>query len=367
MRKKEQGMNTITSSTGTTVQPHSARRRKGVGFWAGRVLLGLVITLVALAATGASYQAVATAIDQRTYPAPGQLVDVGGYRLHINCMGQGSPTVILESGLANMSADWGNVQPLVAEGTRVCAYDRAGIAWSDPGPQPRDPRQIAGELHTLLSRAGIAGPYVLVGQSFGGLYVRMYAARYSSEVAGMVLVDASHPDMWQRLPAEATATLTGPAWQATAMRLMARLGLFRLTNGDFANCGLPALQCAEERAFASSSSKWDTWTAEMYAPERDAQVRDTGNMGARPLIVLTAGDHRRDFAAGISAAAQMQFEDVWRELQTELAGLSINSVHRIVDGAGHQSLQLDHTSVPMTSAAILEVVEAARSGQPLAR
>jgi pimeloyl-ACP methyl ester carboxylesterase len=360
-------MTTITSPTGTTVQSHSARRREGVGFWTGRVLLGLVIIVVALATMGAIYQAVATAIDERTYPAPGQLVDVGGYRLHINCMGQGSPTVILESGLANMSADWANVQPLVAEGTRVCAYDRAGIAWSDPGPQPRDPGQIAGELHTLLSRAGIAGPYVLVGQSFGGLYVRMYAARYSREVAGMVLLDASHPDMWQRLPAEATATLTGPAWQATAMRLMARLGLFRLTNGDFTNCGLPTLQCAEERAFASSTSKWDTWTAEMYAPERDAQVRDTGNLGARPLVVLTAGDHRRDFVAGISAAAQMQFEDVWQELQAELAALSINSVHRIVDGAGHQSLQLDHAAVPMTSAAILEVVEAARSGQPLAR
>jgi pimeloyl-ACP methyl ester carboxylesterase len=360
-------MNTITSPTGTTVQSQRARRRKGVGFWSSRVLLGLVITLVALAATGAIYQAVATAIDQRTYPAPGQLVDVGGYRLHINCMGQGSPTVILESGLANMSADWANVQPLVAKGTRVCAYDRAGIAWSDPGPQPRDPGQIAAELHTLLGRAGIAGPYVLVGQSFGSLYVRMYAARYSSEVVGMVLVDASHPDMWQRLPAEATATLTGPAWQAFAIRLMARLGLFRLTNDDFANCGLPAVQCAEERAFASSSSKWDTQTAEMYAPERDAQVRDTGNLGARPLVVLTAGDHRRDFAAGISAAAQAQFEGVWRELQAELAALSSNSVHRIVDGAGHQSLQLDHAFVPMTSAAILDVVEAARTGQLLAR
>src|ERR687884_518130 len=118
-------MHTITSSTGTTLQPHSARRRKGLGFWSRRVLLGLVFMLVTLAAIGASYQAVATAIDQRTYPPPGQLVDVGGYRLHINCLGMGSPTVILESGLANMSADWANVQPLVAERTRVCAYDRA--------------------------------------------------------------------------------------------------------------------------------------------------------------------------------------------------------------------------------------------------
>src|SRR4051794_17244350 len=305
---KEQVMQTTTSPTGTTVQPHFAWWRKGLGFWTRRMLLGFMIMLVALATIGTIYQTVATAIDQHAYPAPGQLIDVGGYRLHINCMGQGSPTVILESGLANMSADWANVQPLVAEGTRVCAYDRAGIAWSDPGPQPRDPQQIAGELHTLLNRAGIAGPYVLVGQSFGGLYVRMYAARYANEVVGMVLVDASHPDMWQRLPAEVTATLTGPAWQATAIQLMARLGLFRLTNGDFANCGLPAVQCAEERAFAGSTSKSDIQVAEMYAPERDAQVRDTGNLGARPLVVLTAGDHRRDFAAGLPANVHAQFE-----------------------------------------------------------
>jgi len=195
----------------------------------------------------------------------------------------------------------------------------------------------------------------------------MYATRHTSEVVGMVLVDASHPDMWQRLPAEVTATLTGPAWQAATMRLMARLGLFRLTNGDFTNCGLPAVQCAEERAFASSARKWDIQAAEMYAPERDAQVRDAGNFGTRPLVVLTAGDHGRDFAAGLPAAVHIHFERAWRELQVELVALSTNSLQRIVDGAGHQSLQLDQAYVQITSAAILQVVEAARTGEPLAR
>ena len=122
-----------------------------------------------------------------------EMVVVGGHRLHIDCVGQGSPTVILESGLGTMSVDWANVQPEVAKTTRVCAYDRAGTGWSEPGPEPRDPQQIARELHTLLGNAGIDGPYVLVGQSFGGLYVRMYAAQYPKEVEGMVLVDASHP------------------------------------------------------------------------------------------------------------------------------------------------------------------------------
>src|SRR5215207_8425940 len=156
-------MKTMSSSLDTTAPGQSRQHKHGFGFWAGRILRGLLALLIGVILIGASSQAIATAIDRQHYPAPGQLIDVGGYQLHIHCVGQGSPTVILESGLANMSADWANVQPLVAERTRVCAYDRAGIGWSDPGPQPRDPRQIAGELHTLLGRAGIAGPYVLVG------------------------------------------------------------------------------------------------------------------------------------------------------------------------------------------------------------
>src|SRR5918911_79650 len=140
-------MHTITSSTGTTLQPHSARRRKGLGFWSRRVLLGLVFMLVTLAAIGASYQAVATAIDQRTYPPPGQLVDVGGYRLHINCLGMGSPTVILLHGNGGTSLDWYGVQPVIATTTRVCAYDRAGMGWSESGPAPQDAQQIVRELH----------------------------------------------------------------------------------------------------------------------------------------------------------------------------------------------------------------------------
>jgi pimeloyl-ACP methyl ester carboxylesterase len=143
----------------------------------------MVVGVLALAIAGAIYQAVATEIDQRTYPPSGQLVDVGGHRLHIDCISRGEPTVILESGLALTSADWGNVQPEVAKTTRVCAYDRAGTGWSEPGPEPQDARQISSELHTLLGNVGNEGPYVMVGYSFGGPYVRMYAARYPDEVA----------------------------------------------------------------------------------------------------------------------------------------------------------------------------------------
>jgi pimeloyl-ACP methyl ester carboxylesterase len=338
--------------------------------WLKWALLGLLIGVAVLGMIGIIYQRVATALDARAFPPPGKLVDVGGYRLHIHCTGQApadSPTVILLDGLPSMSAVWANVQPTVAQATRVCSYDRAGGGWSDPGPNPRDAQQIATELHTLLAKADIAGPYVLVGQSFGGLYARMYADLYPGEVIGMVLVDASHPDMWDRFPAQITAALRPPIWQANLMRLAMHLGLLRLTSGNAANCGLPARQCAEFQAF-NVAKRWDTWIEEMFAPNRDAQVRQTQSLGAMPLVVLTANDHSQDFAAQVSAdfpEIEDQFEHTWQELQDELAMLSSNSLHRIIAGAGHASFQIDQKYVPATNTAILQVVEAARTGQPL--
>ena len=336
-----------------------------MGFWVRRGLVWAIAGLLALAVIGAIYQAVATEMDRRTYPSPGEMVDVGGHRLHIDCIGQGSPTVILESGLGTMSADWANVQPEVAKITRVCAYDRAGTGWSEPGPEPRDPRQIARELHTLLGKAGIDGPYVLVGQSFGGLYARMYAARYPNEAKGMVLVDASHPDMWTRLPPEVVAALKPPAWRVGAMTFLTRLGVFRLTGGDMAGCGLPARQCKEEQAYLRSTRYRQTWGQEMLAPDRDAQVRATGGLGDKPLVVLTAGDHSRDFATGVSGTARTQFERTWHNLQSELASVSTDSTHLVVEEAGHSTLQTDREDAQLTSAAIGQVVEAVRTGRPL--
>jgi pimeloyl-ACP methyl ester carboxylesterase len=130
--------------------------------------------------------------DAERYPAPGQQVDVGGYRLHIQCVGEGSPTVLLDAGLGGFSLDWSLVQPELAANNRVCAYDRAGYGWSDPGPQPRTPSHIADELHTMLVNAGVQGPYVLVGHSAAGKHVRFYATRYPQDVVGMVLVEARH-------------------------------------------------------------------------------------------------------------------------------------------------------------------------------
>ena len=136
------------------------------------------------------------------FPAPGRLVDVGGWRLHLNCTGNGNasqPTVILEAGIGDFSVEWGLVQPEVARFARVCSYDRAGDGWSELGPHPRTLRQIVYELHTLLAKAGEQPPFVLVGHSFGGWPIRVYASTYPSDVAGIVLVEGGWDNPWRKL------------------------------------------------------------------------------------------------------------------------------------------------------------------------
>lgn len=158
-----------------------------------RWLLYPVLAVLGLAAIGGGYETVREAADATAYPMPGRLIDVGGHRLHLHCTGSGSPTVIVEPGAGDFSSVMGWISPAVADDTRVCVYDRAGRGWSEPADAPQDGTQIASDLHTLLQRGNVPGPYVLVGHSFGGLYVLTYAARYPDEVAGMVLVDSTNP------------------------------------------------------------------------------------------------------------------------------------------------------------------------------
>src|SRR4051794_24787976 len=216
---------------------HSGKR---VLRWIGRGLAALVALIAVLALAGASYEAISGAGDARRYPAPGQLVDVGGYRLHIQCVGAGSPTVVLDAGLGGSSLDWSLVQVELGRTTRMCAYDRAGMGWSDPGPQPRTPRQIADELYTLLTNAGVAEPYVLVGHSLGGKNVRLFALSHSEQVVGMVLVDtrSEYVDA-NTSPAEAQAFQRGLAAQARQYRVTRSLGLVRLIGAS--QSGVPAM------------------------------------------------------------------------------------------------------------------------------
>ncbi|MSP21705.1 MAG: alpha/beta fold hydrolase [Dehalococcoidia bacterium] len=155
-----------------------------------RYLAILLVALIALSVVGALWESRAEAIDVRTYPPPGVLVDVWWHRLHIVCVGTGSPTVVIDAGLGDWSTTWSLVQPEVAKSTRTCTYDRAGSGWSDPDPQPRVASAFARELHTLLARADEPGHYVLVGHSMGGLTMQLFAREYASEVAGLVLIES---------------------------------------------------------------------------------------------------------------------------------------------------------------------------------
>jgi alpha/beta hydrolase fold len=158
-----------------------------------RWLLYPVLAALTLASVGAGYETVGESVDATAYPMPGQLIDVGGRRLHLSCTGSGSPTVILEPGLGEASSAMAWIAPAVARDSRVCVYDRAGRGWSDAADGPLDSAQTAADLHTLLDRAHIPGPYVLAGHSFGGLYILTFAATYPDEVAGMVLLDSTAP------------------------------------------------------------------------------------------------------------------------------------------------------------------------------
>ncbi len=171
----------------------AGRARRGLGRPVRNLLVYPVLAALALASVGGGYQTVHGAVDARAGAATGRLVDVGGHRLHLQCTGSQGPTVVLEPGAGGMSSTMGLLTPAIARETRVCVYDRAGRGRSDPADTPQDAVRVATDLHTLLQRGAVPGPYVLAGHSFGGLYALTFAARYPDDVAGMVLVDSTAP------------------------------------------------------------------------------------------------------------------------------------------------------------------------------
>ena len=294
-------------------------RRVALGF-------GIVLGLIAgLALIGSGYEAIASDGDAKAYPAPGQLVDVGGYRLHIQCVGTGSPTVVLDAGLGGSSLDWNLVQGELGHTSRVCAYDRAGMGWSDPGPQPRTPGQIARELHTLLANAGIEGPYVLVGHSLGGKNVRMFALLYPNQVAGMVLVDArrEYVDIHSS-PTEAQAFQQTMATGQNLLGMARRLGLVRLLSASqWGTAAMPEKIRTEMALLNTAQPSRDTTVAEAVGRAADdAQLQAASSLGDRPLIVLAAEQNMKELPN-------------WPEAQKGLAALSTKGRLIVATGSGH--------------------------------
>jgi pimeloyl-ACP methyl ester carboxylesterase len=302
-----------------------------------RWLLYPVLAVLALASVSGGYETVREAADARAHPMPGQLIDVGGHRLHLSCTGSGAPTVVLEPGAGGRSSDFGSITPAVARNTRVCVYDRAGRGWSEPADTRQDATQIATDLHTLLHRGHVPGPYVLAGHSFGGLYVLTFAARYPDEVAGMVLVDST-------APASAAKPRATPPDDGGSYDLTGRVAALLSTSARF---GLGRL--VGQPTASDLRSTIDEYGQGNSSVEEAASLR---NFADKPLVVLTAG-------IGHDAG--------WLAKQNALATLSTDSVHRVIKGVDHGGLIGDGKGAAATTGAILDVVSSVQSAQPLAR
>ena len=329
----------------TPASVRTAPRTRRVLIWLRNIGLALICLIFLLALIGASYQSFETHRDVRRFPQDGRLVDVGGYRLHITCTGSGSPTVVFESGFGGPGMEWRLVQPPVAQFTRACSYDRAGYGWSDAGPIPRTSAQIAKELHTLLHNAGEQPPYVLVGHSFGGYNVRVFNGMYSNEVAGMVLVDASHEDQMEKMPANLKksneAVAKGAELQRKLAPLLLRLGVMRLMiRNQYAETGV-SRNILDELHFLNLQKKFiEATSAESAAINESAnQVRKSGNLGDKPLIVLTAGKLRINEAQLPKGVTKKDYQDlfeIWvNDLQVREAHLSTRGKRIMVPDSGH--------------------------------
>lgn len=304
--------------------------------WTKRILVGLFGLLVLASGAGATYQWVATRKELAATPAPGQLIDVGGHRLHLWCTGAGAPPVILEGGLGGSSAGWGFVQPEIARFTRVCSYDRAGMGYSDPGPSPRTARRIAGELAELIDRSGIGVPVVLVAASSGGFDVRIFASDHTDRVAGLILIDASHEDQTHEVPRIAR-------W----VPLLSSFGIFRLLGVSFG--GDPARLPPSVQAFAGATrfraAGYQAAADEIiHIRESAAEVRTSRRKLPIPVVVVTG-------ALGADAT--------WHQLQRDQATLSERGCQIIADESGHV-VQIDQPQIVVD--AVRAVIDGTRRG-----
>lgn len=361
---------------GATNEPSRARR--------GRLRAVLLAVLVVLRSPNLAGQ---VATESALPVPPGRLVDIGGYRLHLYCTGSGSPTVVLMHGFADFSFTWALVQPSIARVTRVCSYDRAGQAWSDPGPAPRGLQRIADELHTLLDRGGERGPFILVGQSWGGLIPRLYQPQHPSDVAGVVFVDASQEDMWMWL--NGVTLQPGLVSVAEWDRIHQRRGrggppaskdtaggpppgpapVVRSGAPTTADTSTPRLDQPYSR-LPPEARRWHAWARALPPPfaggdwadiradliaTRTARGGKSHPFGAIPVVVLSAGENGFDDTPEASAEVQRAQHD---RGQADLATLSSNSRYIMATSSGHHI----HIEEPdLVVDAIRQVIDAVRS------
>ena len=314
-----------------------------------RWLLYPVVGALAMLAVGGAMETVIEATDGGAASAAGELVDVGGHRMYLECTGSGSPTVVLEGGLGQGSAYVARIAPLVASTTRVCAYDRAGRGHSDAVSSDQDAIALAHDLHALLVASGNPGPYVLAGHSAGGLYVRVFAATYPDEVAGVVLLDAQSPHL---TPASATgqAAQSPIGTLAGMLPALARVGVMRLVLSGGSSDLPPDVEASRHAQEITAKGVSSFVTEFLELDHMQDAVAVLPGLGDRPLVVVTAVAESRDG---------------WLDQQDRLATLSTNSSHREYQDLTHISLIESETGALASSEAIESVVRAIRSGTSL--
>jgi pimeloyl-ACP methyl ester carboxylesterase len=322
--------------------------RSGCLLRLAHALLWIILIFILLLAAGYTYQRIALARTREQFPAPGKLVDVKGHLMHIHCIGSGSPTVVIDAGNGSFSVEWMPIQEELSQTTRVCVYDRSGYGWSEAGPQPRDGVQVVSELHDLLQAAGEADPYVLVGHSLGGVHVRVFAATYPDEVAGLILVDTAYPLL---LTPEFEMQMQSSIGFYQVMNLMTSTGLLRILGPLGGEDSMPAtarkLPAELQEVYLNlllDSNQYVTAIAEMQQlPQTFQQTNellvDEYPFGDLPLIVLTAG---LTSAPGSTPFNEqyVPVPDSQIQSQLELAGQSSRGKHHVVSESSH-SVHLD--------------------------
>jgi len=335
------------------------------------------MTLLALLALHAATVVAQSQSTPPPFPPPGRLVDVGGWRLHLNCTGEArasQPTVILEAGLGDFSVEWSLVQPGVAKFARVCSYDRAGDGWSDLGPHPRTLRQIVYELHTLLDKAGVKPPLALVGHSYGGWLVRLYASTYPADIAGMALVEAGADNPWRMLP---DGKLTRSSDLATGQPVPAVKTSNPLRVSDIPPEALSQMKAGAQqlakhpnepprdklppdaqrmRAWALAqlghvAAAVNPFEHEELAGLRAERAKSEHPLGDMPLIVLTRGKSEENGPDGKT------LEEEHRRVHTAMAAMSRNGKLVVAANSGHH-VQLEEPELVIK--AIRDLLEAAR-------
>lgn len=336
--------------------------------FARRAHLAVLLLLISKAGLA---QVPAMAEDHRILPyvQPGRQIDIGGRRINMHCAGTGTPTVILMAGIFSWSVVWYKTQPVIAQNTRVCTFDRASYGFSDPAPRPQLLADVVDDLHAALKAGAIPGPYVLVGHSLGGIEVRLYTQRWPEEVAGMVLVDSSPAgEMLLEMNLPGFDEVEGRESYASDMlhcALLAAHAPLEPSSPEYRDCssvdGLPSDTPAAFRKiwprfftadyFADKVSLM--WSLYTHRYDSVDQLR----LGAMPLVVLTAKNTWGDTPAAIRFT--QTFLTFWLAQHEALAHLSSRGVHRFVEGSGHH-IQLDKPQAVID--AVDDVVRQVRAG-----